>query len=36
LELAGDFSEVWQGKELGNRGRGMGVRPEKKLGNRGE
>jgi len=29
LGLTGDFADVWQGKDLGDRGQGIGVRPEK-------
>ncbi len=31
LELPGVFSDLWQPKELGNRGQGIGVRPTGKI-----
>ena len=34
LGLTGEFSDVWQGKELGDRGRRAGVKPEKESGDR--
>ena len=36
LGLTGEFSEVWQIKELRDKGQGTGVRPEKKSRDGGE